>query len=79
MATILQVTETLEFIEQFITKKTGEDIIIKDNKLTFKSKFFKWGRWNGNILIPIEKGTFKIVDQGNRTILTYEFYMYHFL
>jgi hypothetical protein len=69
--------ETLEFIEDFITKKTGDDIVIEDNKLTFKSKFFKWGRWNTNILVPIEKGVFIIVEKGDRTLLKYEFYMYH--
>ena len=72
-----RIKETLEFIEEFITKKTGDGIIIEDNKLTFKSKFFKWGRWNTNILVPIEKGVFIIVDKGDRTLLTYEFYMYH--
>lgn len=69
--------EALDFIEDFITKKTAEDIVIDENKLTFKSKFFKWGRWNTNILVPIEKGIFIIVDKGDKTILTYEFYMYH--
>jgi hypothetical protein len=69
--------ETLEFIEDFITQKTGDDIVIEDNKLTFKSKFFKWGRWNTNILVPIEKGVFTIIGKGDGTILTYEFYMYH--
>jgi len=69
--------ETLEFIEKFMIEKTGEEIVIDDNKLTFKSKFFKRGRWNTNILATIEKGVFIIVDKGDRTILTYEFYMYH--
>ncbi|PWN66567.1 hypothetical protein [Chryseobacterium oncorhynchi] len=69
--------EALEFIEAFITKKTGVDIVIENDKLTFKSKFFKWGRLNTNILVPIEKGVFNIVDKGEKTILTYEFYMYH--
>lgn len=69
--------ETLEFIEDFICKKTGEDITIEDNKLTFRSNFFQLGRWNTNILVPIEKGIFTIVDKGDRTLLTYEFYMYH--
>ncbi len=69
--------ETLEFIEDFITQKTGDDIVIEGNKLTFKSKLFKWGRWNTNILVTIEKGVFTIIDKGDRTILTYEFYMYH--
>ena len=69
--------EALEFIEDFITKKTGDDIIIENDKLTFKSKFFKSGRWNTNILVPIEKGVFNIIEKGGKTILTYEFYMYH--
>ncbi len=69
--------EALEFIEDFVTKKTGDDIVIAGDKLTFKSKFFKWGRWNTNILVPIEKGVFIFVDNGDKTILTYEFYMYH--
>ena len=67
--------DAFEFIEAFITKKTGDDIVIENDKLTFKSKFFKWRR-NTNILVPIEKGVFTIIDKGDRTILTYEFYMY---
>lgn len=67
----------LEFIKDYIIKKTGENIIIENEKLTFKSKFFKLGRWNTNILVPIEKGVFIIKDKGTETILTYEFYMYH--
>lgn len=68
--------EAFEFIEYFITEKTGNDIITKDNRLTFKSSPFKGGRLNTNILVPIEKGTFSIVDKGDKRILTYEFYMY---
>ena len=68
--------ETFKFIEDFITNKTGDEIIIEGDKLTFKSKFFK-DRWNTNILVPIEKGVFIIIDKGDRYILTYEFYMYH--
>ncbi len=68
--------ETLEIIQEFITQKTGEDIIIRDNKLTFKSKFFKSGRLNTNVLVPIEKGVFTIIEKDRRPILTYEFYMY---
>jgi hypothetical protein len=69
--------QALEFIKEYILNKTGDDIIIETNTLTFKSKFFNWNRWNTNILAPIEKGVFIIVDNGDRTLLTYEFYMYH--
>lgn len=67
----------LEFIKDFIEKKSGDDIVINDRQLTFRSRFFKSGRWNSNILVPIERGVFKLADKGDRTILTYEFFMYH--
>lgn len=67
----------LEFIKDFIEKKSGDDIVINDRQLTFRSRFFKSGRWNSNILVPIERGVFKLADIGGRTILTYEFFMYH--
>jgi len=67
--------EALKYIESYITSKKGKDIVIDDDRLTFKSKFFT-GRSNGNILVPIEKGIFTIVDKGDQVILTYEFYMY---
>jgi len=67
--------KALKYIEDFISKKTADDIVIEDDRLTFKSKFFRW-RWNTNILAPIEKGVFKIIDKDDNTILTYEFFMY---
>ncbi len=67
--------ETLKYIEDFITKKTADDIVIEDEKLTFKSNFFR-ARWNTNVLGPIERGVFTIIDKGDKTILTYEFFMY---
>lgn len=68
--------KTLEFIEEYILKKTGEDIVVEENKLTFKTRFFSFKRGKSNILAPIEKGVFVIVAKGDRTLLTYEFYMF---
>ena len=68
--------KTLDFIEEYILKKTEEDIVVEENKLTFKSKFLSFKRDKFNILAPVEKGVFIIVDKGDKTLLTYEFYMY---
>ncbi|HYG39526.1 MAG TPA: hypothetical protein VD908_12940 [Cytophagales bacterium] len=67
----------MTYIRDFIEKKSADDIVVEGSKLTFKSKFFKAGRWNTNILVPIEKGEFNIVKKGDKTFLTYEFFMYH--
>ena len=65
----------MTYIEDFITKKTAEDITIEGNELTFKSGFFRM-RWNTNIMVAIEKGKFNLIDNGNESVLTYEFFMY---
>jgi hypothetical protein len=67
--------KVLSYIGDFITKKTGEDIIIDKNELTFKSGFFRM-RWSSNIMGVIEKGKFNLIDNGNENVLTYEFFMY---
>lgn len=69
------IQNVLSYIEDFITKKTGEDITIDKNELTFKSSFFRM-RWSSNIMGVIEKGKFNLIDNGNESILTYEFFMY---
>jgi hypothetical protein len=69
--------KTLKYIEDFMKKKTADEISIRGNKLTFKCDFFKFG-WNANILSPLEKGIFNITNKGNETIITYEFFMYRF-
>lgn len=67
--------KVLNHIAGFITNKTGEDINIQDNQLTFKSRFFRM-RWNTNIMAPIEKGAFTIISDEAKTILIYEIFMY---
>ena len=70
--------EALEFIEDFITKKNADVIIIENDKLTYRKKFFgSRNSFKTDILINVEKGVFRIVEKGGTTILTYEFYMYH--
>jgi hypothetical protein len=68
----------MSYIENFITKKTAEDVIIDRNELTFKSSFFRM-RWNTNIMVTIEKGKFNLIDNGNESVLTYEIFMYRIL
>ncbi len=66
--------EVLEYLQDFMTKKKAEDIVIENNKLTFISKYFKSGRYD--ILSTIEKGLFVIENNQGETKITYEFYMY---
>ena len=47
--------ETLEFIEDFITQKTGDDIVIKDNKLTFSLNFSNGADGTQISLFPLKK------------------------
>ena len=68
-------TNVLDYIGDFVTKKTAEDITVDGNELTFKSGFFRM-RWSSNIMGVIEKGKFNLIDNGNETVLTYEFFMY---
>lgn len=70
--------EALELIAAFIEEKTGDDIVIEDEKLTFKSYFFKL-RMNTNILAAIERGAFHISEKGDKRIIGYEIYMYRLL
>jgi hypothetical protein len=65
----------MTYIKKFIIKKTAEDIIIDRNELTFKSGFFRM-RWSTNIMGTIEKGKFNLIEDGNESVLTYEFFMY---
>lgn len=78
----VKLTETdkelaLRYIEDFIEKKSAENIIICGNELTFYSNFFTM-RWNTNIMSLIEKGMFHIINDENGCILSYEFFMYRF-
>jgi hypothetical protein len=68
----------MTYIEEFIRCKTGEAIFIDGSQLTFKSSLFRM-RWNTNILAPIEKGKFNLISTENKSILTYEFFMYRML
>jgi hypothetical protein len=64
--------ETLEFIKEYIIKRKGDNIVIENNRLTFKSKTSsKW-----DILSTIDKGIFNIQNNEGKIILTYEFFMY---
>ena len=71
--------EALELIAAFIEEKCGDEIVFEDEKLTFKSHFFKL-RMNTNILAVIDRGSFHIIEKGDKRILGYEIYMYrHFI
>lgn len=65
----------LNYIEDFIAERTGEDITIQENRLTFSSTYFKM-RWSTNIMAPIEKGEFKLINDERGSKLTYTFFMY---
>ena len=67
----------MNYISDFIKNKSGSDIILNGNQLIFSSRLFEigWGI-NLNILTPIEKGKFNLISNGNKCILSYEFFMY---
>ncbi|RZJ51637.1 MAG: hypothetical protein EOO44_14300 [Flavobacterium sp.] len=65
----------LNFIGDFLTKKTADHITIEENRLIFKCDFFKMG-WSTNILVQTEKGIFTIVEKENKSLLIYKFFMY---
>lgn len=67
----------LQYLHDFMLSKKADDIVIEEDRLSFRSKFFKWGRLNTNILVPIERGIFVIRQENGNTVLTYEFFMYH--
>jgi hypothetical protein len=69
--------DAVRYIEEFITERAGEEIGINDNELTFKVSFFRV-RKSSRILDVIEGGKFQIIDNGDTSILTYEFFMYRF-
>jgi hypothetical protein len=66
--------KVMTFIEAYISKRTGQDIVIEENNITFRTSLFRG--WSTNILAPIEKGKFKLLDKDGNSILTYEFFMY---
>jgi len=68
----------LNYIKEFVEKKTADDVIVWENGLEFKSRLFRW-RSRNNIMSSIDKGEFYILNKENRTILIYEIYMYFLL
>lgn len=70
------IDKTMRFIEDFISKKSGEDIKIEGNILTF-IKTLSGSTWRTNILEPTEKGEFVLLNTEDNSFLTYEFFMYH--
>ena len=64
----------MNFIEEFITKKNGENVTISAAKLKFSSSIFSGHSWS--ILGPIEKGEFNIFIENNTYKLSYEFFMF---
>jgi len=70
-----EVDRVLSYIKRFVADKTGEEVEIAGNQLIFRTSLFAL-RWSTNILAPIEKGVFNIVTLNEKTILTYEFFMY---
>lgn len=70
-----EATWILNEIKAVIEDKTAEDIEIKKDLLTFKVSFLGQ-RWNLNIMVPIEKGEFRIVTSENESTVTYEIFMY---
>ena len=65
----------LDYIGEEVGKRSAEDIEIDNSSLTFKSSFLG-PRWNWNIMAPIEKGKLTLENSDNRTLLTYEIFMY---
>jgi len=63
----------LNHIRAFIIDKPAKDIIIENNRLSFKPSTYYW---NWNIMVSIEKGIFSIIEKEGHVILTYEFFMY---
>jgi hypothetical protein len=70
----------LNHIAEFLENKKARNIRVSGNQIEFSTSLFEigWGI-NWNVLMPIEKGKFVIVSDGNREHLTYEFSMYRLI
>jgi hypothetical protein len=70
----------LTHIAEFLKKRKARNIKVSDNQLEFSTSLFEigWGI-NLNVIMPIEKGKFIIVSNGNKERLTYEFSMYRLI
>jgi hypothetical protein len=72
------IDKALIYLEGFIKEKSANKVIIEDGKLTYRASFWSW-RSKTNILVTVEKGIFKISEKEDKSIVTYEFFMYHLL
>jgi hypothetical protein len=70
----------LNHIAEFLENKKARNVRVSGNQLEFSTSLFEigWGI-NWNVLMPIEKGKFAIVSDGDREHLTYEFSMYRLI
>jgi len=65
-------------IAETIETKSGEEIMMDKDQLTYKSKILTF-RWDFNILKPIDKGIFNLEFRESECYLLYEFFMYRML
>jgi hypothetical protein len=72
-----QKTTALQFIQNYLSKKITEDIVLENNKLCFQLVFFNWNRDGKDIFALIDKGEFAINDESHKTVLSYTFYMHN--
>jgi hypothetical protein len=70
--------KALSYIREFLIEKTGDNIVIQNNQLTFKAGLFG-PRSNLNALSVIERGKFTLIETNKGTMLTYEFFMYQLI
>jgi hypothetical protein len=63
-------------ISNILINKPAKDIVLNGDQLQYRPGNYV-GR--GNIMEPIDKGVFTLVKQGDRSIITYEFFMYKML
>ena len=68
----------LNYIKEFIEKKTADDIVMWENSLEFKSRLFRW-RSRNNIMSAIDKGELYIISKEDKTFILYKIYMYFLL
>lgn len=65
---------TMNYIEFFIRERKGDVLSTTEAELNFKSSLFRGHSLD--ILGPIEKGKFRIIQKNENMVLTYEFFMY---
>lgn len=68
--------EALEYIGQFMTDRSADEVDIEHGCLIYRVKLFGNVSYSTHILVPSEKGVFFISQKDDKYVLTYHFFMY---